>query len=89
MNLHSLIEHYRQLMDETENIRFKKTIKQIISLLEETDQLVLAEKKNVAIQSIIITNQESAESCKSLRIELKKLRRLLMGILLANKVDVP
>ena len=77
MKLNQLIEQFQKLNDETENTNFKKSIRRVISLLEQIENKNITNEEKVKIQSSISPYLENIEFQKDLKLSLKKLRKSL------------
>lgn len=78
MNYNELIEELEKLNEESGNAKFKKSIRQMISLLEEVDKNMTKEEK-LKIQLSIGPHLVNIQTHKDLKLGLRKLRKSLIG----------
>jgi hypothetical protein len=78
MNLSQIAEQIRQLENQTENSRFKKTIARATSLLKEILSKNITDKEKEEIQSGIGPYLQDIQSPSDLSLNLKKVRVTLI-----------
>jgi|SRR5690554_4561311 len=77
MKLNEQIEQLQKLNDVIENASFKKTIRKVISLLEEIENKHIPNEEKEKIQTSISPYLNNIQSQKDLKMSLKKLRKSL------------
>lgn len=77
MELNKLIEQFRKLNEEMDNVSLKKSSNRVIALLEQIDNKKISDEKKENIQRSISPYLESIQNQEDIKPGLKKLRRSL------------
>jgi len=77
MKLNEQIELLQKLSNETENASFKKSIRKVLSLLEEIENKDIPNEEKEKIQTSINPYLNNIQTQKDLKMSLRKLRNFL------------